>query len=186
MVFESSRWARRSRSPRVPGERANGPRQRRWPQAEETASHSASQRCLLPGQSGGLLFLIVGGRKGRPRVTSCGKATCTLEGRSQVDRLRVGPSWGSAGQGSTGRERGQAGCEVGSRVLRNRAWPCRCAHRHPDAGAVVSAAWHRRRLWVLSSPCEDRACGRLRKTAEKPTGLDLYEKCQLGLTGILP
>lgn len=151
------------------------------PQAEETALRSASQWRLLPGQSGGLLFLIVGGRKGRPRVTSYGEATCTLEGRSQADRLRVGPSWRSAG-----RERGQAGCEVGARVLRNLAWPCRCAHRHPDAGAVVSAAWHRRRLWVLSSPCEDWGCGRLRKTAEKPTGLDLYGKCQLELTGILP
>lgn len=40
---------------------------------------------------------------------------------------------------------------------------------------------------VLSSPCEDRdAGGCLRKTAEKPAGLDLYGKCQLELTGILP
>ena len=55
-----------------------------------------------------------------------------------------------------------------------------------EISRVVSAAWHRRRLWVLSSPCEDWGCGRLRKTAEKPTGLDLYGKCQLELTGILP
>lgn len=98
------------------------------PGEEEMASRSAGQRRLLPEQSGEVLFLIVQGRKGRAvsriiclqenhpaRLKGAGElVTCRAKQTTSVWALpggSAGQEPQAAGARSTGRERGQAGCE---------------------------------------------------------------------------